>query len=108
MAYDILVTKHPDNGYSARPLLWPELVLSGKDEAEVLARIRIALADFLAKSHIVRIEVEPAADSSDPWLEYAGIWQDVPDSEWNEYLTAIGEFRAQIDRQTETSDLVPE
>jgi predicted RNase H-like HicB family nuclease len=107
MVYDILVTEHPDNGYSARPLLWPELVLSGKDEAEVLARIRIALADFLAQSHIVRIEVESATDRGDPWLHYAGIWSDIPDSEWNEYLAAIGEFRAQIDRQTEDSDLAP-
>jgi predicted RNase H-like HicB family nuclease len=105
MAYDILVTKHPDNGYSARPLLWPELVLSGNSEAEVLARLRIALADFLAKSHIVQIEIEPAAASSDPWLQYAGIWRDMPDSEWSEYRIAISEFRAQMDRQTQDSDV---
>lgn len=105
MAYDILVTKHLNNGYSARPLLWPELVLSGANEAEVVESVRVALADFLAHSHIVRVEVEPVGDENDPWLQYAGIWQNLPDDEWNEYLTAINDFRAEMDKQSQDATL---
>ena len=105
MTYDILVTKHLGNGYSARPLLWPELVLSGTNEAEVVARARAALADFLAHSYVVRVEVEPTDNKNDPWLQHAGIWQDLPEDEWNEYLTAINDFRAVMDQQTQDSTL---
>lgn len=108
MTYDILVTKHHNNGYSARPLLWPELVLSGANEAEVITRIRAALADFLAHSHIVSVEVAPVDNTNDPWLRYAGIWQDLPDDEWNEYLTAINDFRAEMDKQSQDATLPQE
>ena len=77
MTYDILVTKHLGNGYSARPLLWPELVLSGANEAEVVAHTRAALADFLAHSYVVSVEVEPTDNKNDPCLQHAGIWQDL-------------------------------
>ena len=105
MTYDILVTKHLGNGYSARPLLWPELVLSGANEAEVVAHTRAALADFLAHSYVVSVEVEPTDNKNDPWLQHAGIWQDLPEDEWNEYLTAINDFRAVMDQQTQDSTL---
>lgn len=108
MTYDILVTKHLNNGYSARPLVWPELVLSGASEAEVVGRVRTALADFLTHSHVVRVDVEPIADESDPWLRYAGIWQDLPEDEWNEYLTAVNDFRAEMDKQSQDATLSEE
>jgi predicted RNase H-like HicB family nuclease len=81
--YDILLTKRPGNGYIARPVLWPEVVAAGADEAEALAAIHEALAEFLANSRIVQIEVPgPQEATADPWLRFAGMWSGVADAQW--------------------------
>lgn len=68
MEYDILVTKQPTNGYLARPVLMPELVVSGADEAEVLALVQEAIARAAIDSRIVRIDV-PIAHGQDNAVE---------------------------------------
>ena len=57
MQYDILLTKQPTNGYLARPVLMPELVVSGESEEEALERVRAAIAETAAQSRIVQIDV---------------------------------------------------
>lgn len=63
MHYDILLTKQPTNGYLARPVLMPEIVVSGADEEEALARVQEAILQVTARSRIVRIDV-PSPDKS--------------------------------------------
>ena len=74
MRYDILLTKTPGNGYVARPILWPELTVSGDSENEALARMGEAIQDFATNSRIVQLEL-PAAITpvGNPWRQFAGI-----------------------------------
>lgn len=88
--YDILLTKRASNGYIARPVLWPEVVAVGADEAEALAAIHEALAEFLANSRIVQIEVAaPQETTADPWLRFTGMWSGVADAQWQRFQAAI-------------------
>lgn len=65
MQYDILLTKQPVNGYLARPVLMPEIVVSGEDEEEALALVREAIADATVQSRIVRIDVPSDNESEE-------------------------------------------
>lgn len=111
MHYDILLTKHAHDGYTARPLLWPEIVVSGADKAAVLEAVRSALADSLVESTIVQIEVPSISGApSDPWLVAAGMWSDVPDALWERFQKSIAAGR-QLGEQPTTlieSDNTPQ
>ncbi|MEZ4867528.1 MAG: hypothetical protein R3C14_39745 [Caldilineaceae bacterium] len=98
MQYDILLTKHPNNGYTARPILLPELIIHADNELEVLDRVRQAINEVQAHSRIVQIEAEPTEAEDDPWLRFAGMWVDDPD--WEIFQSAVAAFRQQIDNQT--------
>ena len=101
MQYDILLTKQPANGYLARPVLMPEIVVSGEDEEEALARVRAAIAKATEQSRIVRIDIPNGAESTnDPWLRFSGLWGDEDD--WQQFIEDIDTFRCEIDRQAQT------
>lgn len=90
MRYDILLTKSIDNGFIARPLLWPEVVASGQNETEALAGVREALLDVLAQSRIVQLDLSKEQETEDdPWLRFAGMWQDVPAEDWERFQAAV-------------------
>lgn len=59
----------------------------------------------MAYDNIMCVDVAPVAEESDPWLRYAGIWQDLPEDEWNDYLTAINNFRVEMDKQFQDTTL---
>ncbi len=102
MQYDILLTKSAENGYVARPLLWPEVVASGANEAEALAAVQEALAAVLAKSSVVQIELpEPSADDRDPWLPFIGMWKDMPDEEWDSFQRSVTAVREAASHETD-------
>lgn len=102
MQYDILLTKHPNNGYTARPLLLPELVVHAEDEGEVLNLVSEAIADLQNHSRIVRIEVQQQQEAADPWLRFAGMWADDPD--WDLFQAEVAAFRQTIDKQALNSN----
>lgn len=90
MRYDILLTKTPGDGFIARPLLWPDVVASGRNETEALTGVREALLNVLAQSRIVQLDLaEQQETEDDPWLRFAGMWQDVPEEEWERFQTAV-------------------
>lgn len=101
MTYDVLVTKKNSKRYTARVLLLPEITVTGESEETVLDKIRTAITDLRASSHIVRLDV-PALDEreGDPWLKYAGMWADDPD--WDVFQAEIEVFRQTMDAQTAT------
>lgn len=102
MQYDILLTKQPSDGYLARPVLMPEIVVSGADEEEALARVRAAIAKIQEHSRIVRITI-PEEDESvdDPWLRFGGKWGD--EAAWDQFEKDIAHFRCAVDKQTQPS-----
>ena len=100
--YDIRLTKHPRNGYTARPVLLPEIVVHAEDEGEALNLVSEAIADLQNKSRIVRIEVQQPQEPDDPWLRFAGMWADDPD--WERFQAEVAAFRHAIDEQTQTDD----
>ncbi|MCB0054936.1 MAG: hypothetical protein KDD77_00515 [Caldilineaceae bacterium] len=96
MEHAVLLTKQPDNGYTARSLLLPEIVVSGDDEASTLAQLRTALIEVQQHSRVVQIDVPlPDATTSNPWLRLAGVFADDPS--WEEFQAAIAIHRAQLD-----------
>jgi hypothetical protein len=99
MMYNVLLTKQPNSQYVARVMSLPDVVVSGADDEEVLARVRVAIARVQANSRIVQVEAPPLTETpADPWLRYAGMWEDDPD--WDEFQAEIQAFRNVIDRET--------
>ncbi|HRW11277.1 MAG TPA: hypothetical protein P5121_39530 [Caldilineaceae bacterium] len=95
MQYDILLTKQPTNGYLARPVLMPELVVSGADEQEALDRVREAITQATVQSRIVRIDVPNDTEPvDDPWLRFGGAWGD--ENDWEQFEKDIRAFRSEI------------
>ncbi len=104
--YDILLTKQPDNGYIARPVLMPEIVVSGADEKETLAQVCGAIANQQTQSRIVRVQVPTYNETvDDPWLRFAGMWEDDPN--WEQFQADIASHRQLIDAQMQP-DLINE
>ena len=103
MEYDILLTKQSNNGYIAQPLLMPEIVVSGENEVEVLARVSKAIVNRHTQSRIVRINI-PITDEAtdDPWFRFAGMWGD--EATWQQFEDDIQTFRRVIDEQTQARD----
>jgi len=102
MQYDILLTKHPNNGYTARPILLPEIVVHANDENEALSLVSEAIAELHNNSRIVRIEVAETQGVDDPWLRFVGMWTDDPD--WDSFQAEVQTFRQTIDEQIQTDD----
>lgn len=100
--YDILLTKQPGNGYSARPVLMPEIVVSGADEKETLAQVCDAIVNQQTQSRIVRVQVPTSNQTGDdPWLRFAGEWGD--EDEWAQFQADIAAHRQFIDQQTQAA-----
>lgn len=96
MLYNVLLTTQPNSQYVARVMSLPDVVVSGADDAEVLARVRAAIARVQANSRIVQVEAPPLADTpDDPWQRFAGMWEDDPD--WDAFQAEIQAFRDAID-----------
>ena len=99
MMYNVLLTKQPNNLYTARVMSLPDVIVSGTDDAEVLARVRAAIANMHANSRLIQVEAPPLDEMPvDPWLRFAGMWEDDPD--WNQFQSEIQTFRETIDRET--------
>lgn len=101
MQYDILLTKTAGNGYTARPLLWPEITGSGDSEAEAIAQVRKALASALNQSRVVQIELPAPDDVDDPWLPLIGMWKDMPDEEWASFQRSLRDIREAANHGTD-------
>lgn len=103
VGYDILLTRQENNGYLARPLLLPELVVSGRDEQEALARVREALAEQQTERRVVHITLPPSQSTADdPWLRFAGQWGDA--AEWAQFQADIAAHRQWIDQQMQANE----
>lgn len=92
VTYKVLVTKHSDTRYSARPLAWPAVYEEGESERAVLDKLQARLILLHAQSRIVDLDVPvPDEPLDNPWLRFAGIWEH--DEDWEAFQAAVEEFR---------------
>ncbi|MFN8489510.1 MAG: hypothetical protein U0350_18145 [Caldilineaceae bacterium] len=104
MQYEILLTKQPNNGYTARPLAMPELTVTANNEAEALVLVRQAIAKLQQTSHIVQIDVPSPSkiSANDPWQPFWGMWADDPD--WELFQAEVVAYRQQLDQAANKTD----
>ena len=97
MTFDVILLKQADDGYLARPVLWPDSVVHGTTEEEALERVRTLIRDLLIRTQFVQVEVDvPARTSEDPWLAKAGLF--VNDPTWAGFLEAMAEYRRDFEQ----------
>lgn len=101
VTYKVLVSKHHDHRYTARPLAWPEISEEGESEAAALEQLRARLVLLHAQSHIVDLSIPgPDEPLDDPWLRFAGSGKDDPTWEYRQQVIAA--YRRQSDAETLT------
>jgi hypothetical protein len=93
MTYDVLVTKH-DKKFIARVRTWPEIIVEGDTEEEVLRKVQADLKVLLLTGRIVQVALDVKPDAH-PWQTFVGMFADDPD--WDEFQAAIQRYRENID-----------
>jgi predicted RNase H-like HicB family nuclease len=92
MATSVLITRQPDNRYTARALVLPEIVVSGATEAEAVEQLRTALTELQQHSRMIQVELPiPDAAREHPWQRFAGMWEQDPD--WDVFDAAVSNLR---------------
>ncbi len=86
MTTSVLVTRQPDNRYTARALALPDVVASGDTEREAVDQLRVILATLQEHSRVVEVDL-PLPTAEHLWRRFAGMWRDDPD--WPAFSAAI-------------------
>ena len=106
MTFDVIVLQQVDNGYSARPVLWPDSVAHGTTEQEALDRVRTLIRDLLSRTRFVQVELDVSEHQfGNPWLTKAGMFADDPT--WDDFLKAIADYRTLVTRNRRDFERVP-
>jgi predicted RNase H-like HicB family nuclease len=96
MNFDVILLKNTNNGYSARPVLWPDSIAHGTTKEEALAKVRDMILDLFSQAQIVQVEVDiPSTAADNPWLSKAGTFANDPT--WDDFLQAMADYRQQLD-----------
>ena len=98
MTFDILLIKQAENGYIARPVLWPESVVYGPTEKDALDGIPGLIRDLFSRTQFVQIELDvPERQVENPWLVKAGMFANDPT--WDDFLNAMADYRQQLNAE---------
>jgi hypothetical protein len=98
MIFDVILLRQTDNGYLARPALWPDSVVYGATEQEALDRVRALIWDLLSRTQFVQVEVDvPEQQVDNPWFVKAGMF--AHDPTWDDFLQALADYRRQLDEE---------
>lgn len=82
----------------------PELQVEASDRTTALTQIQQRLETHLADAEIVSLSVKlPSTEQKNPWLAMAGIFKDDP--QFEQMLSAIKNYRQEIDKSTEDTFL---
>jgi predicted RNase H-like HicB family nuclease len=76
--YKILLEQTADGKSSATVLELPDCQVIAITPQEAISLVQLRLTERLATAQIVSIEI-PAPQSQNPWIEFAGIFNDDPD-----------------------------
>lgn len=100
MVFDVMLVKEAENGYTARPVLWPDVETHGETQQEALEAVQRRIREMLGHTEFVQVEVDlPNAQAQNPWLERAGMFADDPT--WDEFLQAMAAHRRRLDEDVE-------
>ncbi|GIK55954.1 MAG: hypothetical protein HND44_14225 [Chloroflexi bacterium] len=98
MTFDVILQKRMNDGYTARPLLWPDSTVYGTTEQEALERVRALIRDLLEQTQFVQVDIETSETQKDnPWIAKAGMFADDPT--WDDFLQAMTDYRRQLDEE---------
>jgi len=100
MVFDVILLKEPNNGYLARPIMWPDVVAQGATEQEALDRVKKLIRDLFSAARLVQVEVDvPEEKVVNPWVAKAGMFAD--DVTWEDFQQAMADYRRQVDESPE-------
>ncbi len=100
MTFGVILLKQANNGYVARPVLWPDVEAQGTTEQEALDRVRALIRNLLSEARLVQVEVDvPEEKVENPWIAKAGIFADDPT--WEDFQKAMADYRHQVDEDQE-------
>lgn len=96
MTFDVILVKQADDGYTARPVLWPDAAAHGSTEQEALDSVRALIRDLLKQTQLVKVEIDTSTDQvNNPWLIKAGMFANDPT--WDNFLKIMSDYRQQLD-----------
>ena len=75
MTFDVILLKQAENGYVARPVLWPDSVVHGATEQEARDRVRALIRDLLNRTQFGKVELDiPEQQVDNARLDKAGMF----------------------------------
>ncbi len=83
-----------ENGFAATVLGLPGCVVEAPTRDEAIEKARLELYSMLSEGEIVRVEIDDLPQAKERGV---GIFADVDDETWNEFLAAVKEYREQVD-----------
>jgi len=96
MTLSIFVQPSIGNGYTAKVLGWPEIIVAGETKEEALEKIKSAIDLRLGEGEIIRLQYEPPTKEH-AWMKFAGMWKDDPT--FDDFLDEIRAYREELDRE---------
>lgn len=104
MTFDVVLLRQIEDGYIARPVLWPDSEVHGNTAQEALERVRGLIHDLLDRTQFVKVEVDvPGHTIENPWVDKAGMFSDDPT--WDDFLIELANHRRRLD-ETSLSEQV--
>lgn len=96
LRYEVSIEYANGQGYIARLLTWPDILVQAPTREKALQQLRVRLLEWLAQVEIVTMEIQPT-EIGHSWAPFAGDWADNPYME---------EFRAEIERNRREEDAI--
>ncbi len=92
MSYNVLLQKHPAEGYRATLMAWPGIEVKAGTQEDALDKLRAAVTDMLEDGEVIQLDF-PEIQSIIPatYQETFGMFRDDPT--FGEFLTEVEKFR---------------
>jgi hypothetical protein len=83
-----------ENGFLATVLGLPGCAVEAPTRDEAIEKARLEVRNLLAEGEIVRVEIDDLPQAKERGV---GIFAHLDDETWNQFLTAMKEYRQQVD-----------
>lgn len=97
-SYQVLIKKEGNDRISATLLGWPDCKAVGKTRSRAISNLQELVNSQLAEAEIATVELKSNWSDS-PWVRLAGKYEN--DSQYDEVLAYIEEYRRELDAETE-------